>query len=123
MIDRAVLDELAHSIGDDAEFLRELVDAYLDDAPAQIASIRAGLAEGNVELVNRAAHTLKSNSATVGALSLAQMCRELESMTQPASTDPAALAGHDFAARADGIAGEFERVKSDLNAIVPTGAA
>lgn len=118
-IDVQTLDELEHSIGDDREFLRELVGTYLDDGPKQVEAMRAGLAEGNVEVVNRAVHTLKSNSASVGALPLAQLCRELEAMTLPHSTDAAELATPEIAARSDAIADELERVIVELDALVP----
>ena len=119
-IDVQVLEELEHSIGDDREFLRELVETYLDDAPVQLGSIRSGIAEGNVERVNRAAHTLKSNSASVGAMSLSEMSRELEHMTAPATTDAAALAAPEITSRATWIADELERVKVELDALVPS---
>ncbi|MDP8904830.1 MAG: Hpt domain-containing protein [Chloroflexota bacterium] len=122
-IDRTVLDELRQSIGDDPEFLRELVEAYIDDAPAQLASIRVGLAEGDVVLVNRAAHTLKSNSASVGAVGLAEMCRELEAVTQPAVMDATDLASPGFAARLHVIAAELQRVTTELDALVPANVA
>ena len=119
-IDRAVLDELEHSVGDDPEFLRELVETYLDDAPTQIDQIRSGLAEGNVEPVNRAAHTLKSNSASVGAMLLAELCRELEALTSTGG--PVDLGDPDFAARGDAIEAELERVRTELDALVPADA-
>lgn len=124
-IDRGVLYELSQSIGDDPEFLRELVETYLDDASAQIASIRAGLAEGDVERVNRAAHTLKSSSASVGAMNLAEMCRALEALTQPVAIDATGLASPDLAVavRVAAIADELERVATDLDALVPANAA
>ena len=121
-IDQNVLDELSRSVGDDPEFLRELVETYLDDAPSQVEAIRAGLADGNVEPVNRAAHTLKSNSASVGAMTLAELSRELEAMTAPATTDAGDLNQPGFAARADEIAAELDRVTDELNSLVPAVA-
>jgi HPt (histidine-containing phosphotransfer) domain-containing protein len=38
------------------------------------------LAEDEVQTLRRAAHTLKSTSATLGAMRLAQLCEELEDM-------------------------------------------
>ena len=39
-VDTAVLGELRESVGDDPVFLAELVDELLQDAPAQLESLR-----------------------------------------------------------------------------------
>jgi HPt (histidine-containing phosphotransfer) domain-containing protein len=118
-IDTAVLDELEHSIGDDRQFLRDLVETYLDDAPMQLATMRDGISVGSVERVNRAAHTLKSNSASVGANGLSAMCRELETLTSPATTESADLMTPEVDTLIDAITAELERATSELNALVP----
>ena len=61
-----------------AEFVAELVDAFLDEAPKMLAALRAALAGGDVDAFRRAAHSLKSNALTFGAMALAAMARELE---------------------------------------------
>lgn len=118
-IDTAVLDELERSIGDDPEFLRDLVETYVDDAPIQLATMRDGISTGNVERVNRAAHTLKSNSATVGANALSAMSRELEMLTSPATTESGDLASPEIDALVQSIARELERATAELNGLVP----
>ena len=35
-LDNAVLDELRESVGDDSEFLAELIDTFVADAPGQL---------------------------------------------------------------------------------------
>jgi HPt (histidine-containing phosphotransfer) domain-containing protein len=75
------LERLAESFGGGEEgwaFVRELIDAFLEDAPTQLAALRSALEQGDGEAARRAAHTLKSNAATFGATSLADVCRELE---------------------------------------------
>ncbi len=74
----------------DPEFLAELIDMYLADSPDLIAQMRRGLAEGNCELVRRAAHTLKSNSASLGALRLTGAARALEMTAKTGSLEGAA---------------------------------
>ena len=121
-IDQDVLDELERSVGDDREFLRELVETYLDDAPVLIATVREGIAAKDVERTNRAAHTLKSNSASLGALGLSAMARELETLTSPATTEADDLSAPEIGALVDLIAVEFEEVRDELNALVPASA-
>jgi chemotaxis protein histidine kinase CheA len=121
-IDHNVLEDLEHAIGDDRAFLREVIETYLDDAPRLIATITQGIAAGDVEATNRAAHTLKSNSASVGALGLSAMARELETMTPVASTEAADLAEPAIGALVDVIASEFATVRDELNSLVPAAS-
>lgn len=62
----------------DPAFLVELIDVYLNDSPELIEQMRAGMESGEIETVRRAAHSLKSNSASFGAQQLANAARELE---------------------------------------------
>ncbi len=78
ILDPAALQNLLTSIGGDRAFLRELIDTYLADSPAQFAALRAARTQDDAEAFRRAAHSLKSNSANMGALELARQCQELE---------------------------------------------
>ena len=75
-IDRTVFDELKDTAG--ADFVAELVDAFLDEAPQMLAELRAALAAGSADRFRRTAHSLKSNAQTFGATALAALARELE---------------------------------------------
>ena len=78
VIDRTALEALLETTGGDPGFLAELVDTYLSDAVEQLAAMRQAIAVANPEELRRAAHSLKSNSASVGARTLASLCQELE---------------------------------------------
>ncbi len=73
------------------QFLVELIEVYLTDSPQLIEQIRRGLAAGEVESVRRAAHSLKSNSASFGANRLANAARELEMIAKGGALDGAGL--------------------------------
>jgi len=60
------------------EFLTEVVDVFLADAPALITSLRSSLQRQDTEELRRAAHTLKSNGSTLGAVTFAKLCRAVE---------------------------------------------
>jgi HPt (histidine-containing phosphotransfer) domain-containing protein len=77
-VDEAVLARLAESMGGDETFVGELIEQFLGDSPALVASARTGLEAGDADEVRRAAHTLKSNAATFGANELADRARTLE---------------------------------------------
>jgi len=76
IIDAATFDALKETTG--ADFVVELIDTFLDEAPLMLADLRRGLAEADADRFRRAAHSLKSNSHTFGAMTLGAMARELE---------------------------------------------
>ena len=78
VIDRAALDALLETTGGDLGFLAELIDTYLGDSVGLLAAMRQAIAVANPEELRRAAHSLKSNSASFGARALASLCQELE---------------------------------------------
>jgi PAS domain S-box-containing protein len=73
--------------GDD--FLAEVIDAFLADAPELVAALRRALDDGSAEELRRAAHTLKSNGATLGATEFAELCRTLEARAKAGELDEA----------------------------------
>ncbi|MGH2401139.1 MAG: Hpt domain-containing protein [Candidatus Limnocylindria bacterium] len=78
MVDEKVLEELRASVGGDTAFVRDLIEAYLADSAGQLEAIEAALAADDAEALVRPAHTLKSSSATVGAMDLSALARTLE---------------------------------------------
>ena len=77
-LDPAALDRLRELAGGDEDFVRELLTTYLEDAVGQLARMRAAAEAGDLPAFMMASHSLKSNSANVGALHLADLCRALE---------------------------------------------
>jgi HPt (histidine-containing phosphotransfer) domain-containing protein len=75
-IDRTVFTELIESMG--ADFIGELIDTYLEETPQLIAKLRQSLAEQNPEAFRRFAHSIKSSSASFGALGFSAQARDLE---------------------------------------------
>ena len=75
-IDRATFEALEQTTG--ADFVRELVDTFLQEAPAMLDELRNALAAKDADKFRRSAHSLKSNGNTFGALTLGTMARELE---------------------------------------------
>ena len=75
-IDPAIFAELQIAAG--AEFVTELVGTFLEEAPRMLAELRSAQAAASAERFRRAAHSLKSNSNTFGALKLGEMARKLE---------------------------------------------
>lgn len=79
VIDRQALMRLQNDLGGaDPSVLIELIDIFFADAPDIIAQMHAAAASNAVEPLRRAAHTLKSISASLGAMELAALSKELE---------------------------------------------
>ena len=76
VINRAVYAELRDTTG--AEFVAELVDTFLEEGPGMLAELRDAHADDNLERFRRAAHSLKTNGNTFGALKLPALAREFE---------------------------------------------
>ncbi len=114
-IDREAIDELLRMVGDDREFLADLIDTYLEDAPKQLAAMREAVAADDPAALVRPAHTLKSNSRNLGATALAELSRELESMGEATSLERA----RDLVDRTET---EFGRVRSALEGVRLEGA-
>jgi CheY-like chemotaxis protein/HPt (histidine-containing phosphotransfer) domain-containing protein len=87
-LDDGALENLRDLGGDD--FLGEVIDAFLADAPQLLATLRRSLQEQGTEELRRAAHTLKSNGATLGAEEFAELCRTLEQRARTGELDGAA---------------------------------
>jgi HPt (histidine-containing phosphotransfer) domain-containing protein len=78
MVDEHVLEELHASVEGDTGFVRDLIEAYLVDSEEQLEAIEAALGVEDAEALVRPAHTLKSSSATVGAMDVSALARTLE---------------------------------------------
>ena len=75
-IDLATFEALQQTTGE--EFVAELVAAFLAEAPIMLAALRTSMEAGDAAAFRRAAHSLKSNANTFGALTLGTMARDLE---------------------------------------------
>jgi HPt (histidine-containing phosphotransfer) domain-containing protein len=87
-LDPRALDEVLAMAGGDREFLSAVVEEYLLDSAATVAALRSA-SGGDLE---RAAHTLKSTSSSVGAVQLAAVCRQIEAAAKAGAVDPALIA-------------------------------
>ena len=98
-IDAATFKALQETAG--ADFVVELVDTWLEEAPAMLADLEGAQAAGDAERFRRAAHSLKSNSNTFGAHALGAMARELElaglAGAREMKPDPLAVLAQEYA--------------------------
>jgi len=87
VLDAQVLQGLRELGGDDDPgLLLEVVGMFLEDAPLRMREIEQALQRGDLKLLERAAHSLKSASANVGAMALSGLCRRIEESARMSST-------------------------------------
>jgi histidine phosphotransfer protein HptB len=84
-IDKATFEDLKQISG--ADFINELIDAFLEDAPKMMSEMETALAARNVESFRRNAHSLKSNANTFGATELGGLAKELEMMARESNLE------------------------------------
>lgn len=85
VIHKATFEELKSLSG--ADFINELIDAFLEDAPTMIQSMRSALEIKDTDTFRRNAHSLKSNANTFGATELGELAKELERMARENNLD------------------------------------
>ena len=109
-LNMTTFEELKEATG--ADFIDELVDTYLEDAPRQLSALRAALQAQDADAFRRAAHTLKSTSATFGADGLSGLAKELEML---AKDNKLAEAGSKLPA----VEEAFQAVEAELKGLRP----
>jgi HPt (histidine-containing phosphotransfer) domain-containing protein len=102
-IDAATFADLQDSAG--ADFVAELVDTFLEEAPRMLAELRSAATTGKPDALRRTAHSLKSNANTFGANRLGVLAREIELNGLPIGGGEQALAD---------LEREYERVSVRL---------
>jgi GAF domain-containing protein/HPt (histidine-containing phosphotransfer) domain-containing protein/ActR/RegA family two-component response regulator len=91
LLDEAVLGELRAATGDDDEFIVDLVETYVTEGAANLEGILAAAAAGDPVAIVRPAHTLKSSSASLGAMRLSAIAKAIEEAGRTAVSDELAV--------------------------------
>lgn len=89
VLDRDVLDELHAVIGDAAT---QIVAVFLEDAPVMVQQLQLAALNGDEPRLQAVAHSLKSSSANVGALSLSAIAQRIEYEARSGSLQRPAVA-------------------------------
>jgi len=104
IIDQATFNELKQISGEN--FINELIDAFLDEAPTMINNMHIALETKDVESFRRNAHSLKSNANTFGAAELGALAKELELMARENNLE--------IGTRLDALQEAFDKVAEEL---------
>jgi CheY-like chemotaxis protein/HPt (histidine-containing phosphotransfer) domain-containing protein len=107
-LDPAALERLRATMG--AGFLDELLSTFVDDSRELVGTMRRALGDKDADSFRRAAHSLKSNAAGFGAMTLSALARDLETLAKSGGLDGAAP-------RVERLAVECERVVRALQEV------
>jgi HPt (histidine-containing phosphotransfer) domain-containing protein len=108
VLDQAAIERLRTTMG--TAFFDELLSTFVEDSQELVSTIRRALGAKDVDSFRRAAHSLKSNAASFGAMTLSALAKDLEESAKAGSLDGAAP-------RVERLAGECERVTRALREI------
>lgn len=110
-IEKEIVEKAKEWVNDYGEdFLVELIDVYLEEAPGQLAQLQVAADGRDPEAVSREAHSFKSSSANLGAITLATIARQLEVAGRSGDTET-------LAAGVRQLAATFTQVKTVLEAL------
>jgi HPt (histidine-containing phosphotransfer) domain-containing protein len=108
ILDQPTFENLKAMMG--ADFIGELIDTYLEETPRTLAQLKQALVEGNAEVFRRSAHSIKSSSASFGAVQLSALAKELEMLGKEGKLDGAGE-------KVESLALDYQRVASALGVL------
>jgi signal transduction histidine kinase/DNA-binding response OmpR family regulator/HPt (histidine-containing phosphotransfer) domain-containing protein len=115
VLETGALTRLEELAGEDRGFIVEFIDTFLERVPNMLGEMDETLDDGDAEGLRRVAHTLKSDSLTLGATVLSERCYELEHLAKAEALDQA----HSKIAE---VKTEMESIRSALDAVRATYA-
>ena len=104
VLDLDVLGELRLVLGEETE---RLVGVFLEDVPQQLIKLEAAALGPDLPVLREIAHSLKSASANLGAMSLSAACKRVELGARMQTLDRPAVA-------VALVTSEFERAREAL---------
>ena len=108
VLDPAVLSSLRQlTPPGEPDVLTEVLKLFLEEVPPRIVRLRNAWQSGNIQEVQRAAHSLKGSAGNIGARRLHAVCRELDDKGR--SGDMAALPRLVAA-----VTAEFDKVEVEI---------
>ncbi len=112
VLDLGVLDELRSMLGNEVD---RLIEVFLDDTPRLIAALETAATGPDYEMLRNAAHSLKSSSANLGAVSLSNAAKRVEHGARAKSLERPAVA-------VALVANEFARARQALRSTMGQSA-
>ena len=112
ILDPAVIENLRQlTPPGEPDVLGEVLTIFLQEVPPRIDRLRTFLAAGNIQEVQRAAHSLKGSAGNIGAHRLHEVCRQIDEKGRSGD-----LSG--LAVLVDTLAEEFGKVEVEIHRLM-----
>jgi len=86
VLDLGALQAIREMGGEDGDFvLNNIIQMYLETTLPYLQQIETAITTQDLDSLRRAAHSLGSSSATLGAMNFAKLCKELENLARSGS--------------------------------------
>ncbi|HEX8029997.1 MAG TPA: Hpt domain-containing protein [Vicinamibacterales bacterium] len=93
------------------DVLNEVLTIFLQEVPPRIERLRTSWASGNIQEMQRAAHSLKGSAGNIGAQALHELCRQIDDKGR--SGDLSGLPG-----LIDTLTAEFGKVEGEIHRLM-----
>ena len=97
LLDNRAFRDMSDVMGDDID---SLIDQYIESFSTYMEQIKIGIDKEEFDRIIRAAHPLKSSSASMGATQIQKLCAEIESLAL----------GHDHIQKIDALSKKLETI-------------
>ena len=88
ILDPQVLNSLREFAGVKAHtVITQIIKQYLEDNPEKLQAIEAAATADDAEALRKAAHSLRSSSANLGAITVAKLCKTVENIARSGTTE------------------------------------
>lgn len=115
VLDPAVLDTLRQlTAPGEPDVLTEVLTLFLGDFSLRLEALRNAHAVGNIQQVQRAAHSMKGSAGNIGARALADLCRQVEEASKAGDAP-------EVGRRVDVLAVEFGKVTTEIHRLIQAG--
>ena len=107
VIETRSLEQLSELIGGDKSALHELIETFIEEGAEIVTEMKGSLADEDLDVLRRSAHSMKSSAQDFGAIALSQLNAALESQCKNGWPNNAA-------SQAENISQKFSEAHAEL---------
>lgn len=109
VLDAAVLDTLRQlTMPGEPDVLGEVLTVFLQETPSRMERLRNAWAAGDIEQMQRAAHSLKGSAGNIGARAMFAVCKTLNESGEAEAARPLIEA----------LEAEFRKVEAEIHRLI-----
>ena len=112
VLDPAVLAALRQlNIPGEPDVLTDVLKLFLEEVPPRMTRLRNAWSSGNIEEMQRAAHSLKGSAGNIGAQGMFDVCRQLDGLGRSGNLESASTL-------VDALDVEFDKVQAEIRRLI-----